>query len=106
MRCHQCQLREATVHFSTLAWPSGHESKYLCENCCPSAQPSATITAAEPVVVGVEQVAREVTLRTRLRRKYAKHLFSEALDLAGRSIVAARIPPRSFGGQVRRNLLA
>lgn len=106
MLCEQCQNREATVQFSTLAWPSGSETKHLCESCCPSAEWTSTISAAEPVMAKIKPLTRRMTLRTRLGRKYGRHLFASALDLAARSIIASRIPVRSIRGKVRRGLIA
>src|SRR6516162_6042766 len=38
MLCQQCQAREATIHFSALAWPSGEDTNHFCENCYPQAE--------------------------------------------------------------------
>ena len=42
MLCQQCQSREATVHFSAVAWPSGEDTKHLCETCYPDAEAKRT----------------------------------------------------------------
>src|SRR5215471_14503102 len=42
MLCEQCQVREATVYFSAVAWPSGEETKHLCESCYPEAEAKRT----------------------------------------------------------------
>lgn len=42
MLCEQCQLREATVHFSALSWPSGEVTRHLCGNCYPDAEAERT----------------------------------------------------------------
>jgi hypothetical protein len=42
MLCQQCQSREATVHFSAVAWPSGEDKKHLCETCYPDAEAKRT----------------------------------------------------------------
>lgn len=38
MLCEQCKAREATVHFSAVAWRSGDVTRHLCENCYPEAE--------------------------------------------------------------------
>jgi protein-arginine kinase activator protein McsA len=42
MLCQQCQAREATVHFSVVAWPSGDETNHLCESCYAKAEAERT----------------------------------------------------------------
>src|SRR5579862_8709985 len=42
MLCQQCQTREATIHFSAVAWPSGEETKHFCETCYPKAEAERT----------------------------------------------------------------
>ena len=42
MLCQQCQAREATVYFSTLAWPSGQDTLHLCEACYPTVEQEPT----------------------------------------------------------------
>jgi hypothetical protein len=38
MLCQQCQAREATVHFLAIAWPSGEDTRHLCESYYPKAE--------------------------------------------------------------------
>lgn len=42
MLCQQCQVKEATVHFSTVAWPLGQDTTHLCETCYPKAESERT----------------------------------------------------------------
>lgn len=67
MLCQQCQVREATVHFSALAWPSGEDTKYLCETCYPEleAKRNASYTPEpKPLpVIDVEHLSASDYLR-------------------------------------------
>lgn len=42
MLCQQCHVKEATVHFSTVAWPLGEDTTHLCEACYPKAEAERT----------------------------------------------------------------
>ena len=104
MLCQRCNARKATVHFSTVAWPPGCETNHVCESC--SNLESSPTVGSEPMMKKALPTAARATLRTRFRRKYARHLFSCALDLAARSIRESRMPARSIRGRVRGSLLA
>src|SRR6476660_416765 len=64
MLCQQCQAREATVHFSVVAWPSGDETNHLCESCYPKAEAERTAsynqTKPVPPVVEFERIILSV----------------------------------------------
>lgn len=38
MLCQKCNARKATVHLSTVTWPSGEDRKHLCETCYAKAE--------------------------------------------------------------------
>jgi len=72
MLCQQCQVREATIHFSAVAWPSGEDTKHLCETCYPESEAKRTASYGpkrKPLpVIDVERITA-----------------SEYLDFAARS---------------------
>lgn len=60
MLCERCQSREAAVHFSAVAWPSGDVTKHFCETCYPKAEAERTASyspKAKPLpVLDVERI--------------------------------------------------
>jgi hypothetical protein len=104
MLCQQCQRREATVHLTIIRWPSGYETTCCCEKCCP--ERGGVVAASEPVIAKCKPIGTEMTLRTKLKRRYGKHFFVAALNLASRSISASQRHPRSLRGRLVRALVA
>ena len=67
MLCEHCQVREATAHFSAVAWPSGDVTKHLCETCYPMAEAERTASYCskrKPLpVIDVERITAAEYLR-------------------------------------------
>jgi hypothetical protein len=42
MLCQKCHAREATIHFSAMAWPSAEDTLHLCEACSPKVEQERT----------------------------------------------------------------
>jgi hypothetical protein len=99
MLCKQCQQREATVHVVVVSWPFAEVDQHLCETCYTGAEASRTerygALPTDQLPTKVEHIAATeylrskrppviTGLRARFRRKYVRHLFAAALDLAAR----------------------
>ncbi len=63
MLCEECQTREATVHFSAVAWPSGDLTNHLCETCYAGAEAKRTASygpKARPLpLIDVERITAQ-----------------------------------------------